>query len=172
MARVVAFVPDLLFGSNVLGGLSAAGHDAVLVSDRAGLERELPGSRAVVIDLTADAEERIRQLEGVPRDGVKTLAFYSHVEVDVRAQAEQAGFDLVIPRSRMAREGARLADPACSRPTRAPARPAACTGAERRVELVGLTDPGRRDRVHDLRDGARIDRADRARLARRAHPER
>ena len=33
MARVVAFVPDLLFGSNVLGALQAAGHEAVLVSD-------------------------------------------------------------------------------------------------------------------------------------------
>jgi hypothetical protein len=108
MARVVAYVPDLLFGSNVLGGLTLAGHDAVLVSDRAGLERELPGSHALVIDLTADSEERIRQIEGVPHDDVKTLAFYSHVEVDVRAQAEQAGFDLVIPRSRMAREGATL----------------------------------------------------------------
>ena len=108
MARVVAYVPDLLFGSNVLGGLTAAGHDAVLVSDRAGLERELPGSQALVIDLTADAQERIRHIEGVPRGDVKTLAFYSHVEADVRAQAEQAGFDLVIPRSRMNREGAVL----------------------------------------------------------------
>ena len=75
MARVVAFIPDLLFGSNVLGAMNGAGHETVLVSD-------------------------------APHDGVKTLAFYSHVEQDVRAQAEHAGFDLVIPRSRMAREGA------------------------------------------------------------------
>ena len=32
MARVVALVPDLLFGSNVIGTLQAAGHEAVLVS--------------------------------------------------------------------------------------------------------------------------------------------
>ncbi len=44
----------------------------------------------------------------MPLDQVRTLAFYSHVEVDVRARAEQAGFDLVVPRSRMAREGASL----------------------------------------------------------------
>jgi hypothetical protein len=47
-------------------------------------------------------------VSAIPRDQVKVLAFYSHVEADVRAQAEQAGFDLVIPRSRMAREGAAL----------------------------------------------------------------
>ena len=108
MARVVAYVPDLLFGSNVLGALTAGGHDAVLVSDQEAIRRELPTAQALVVDLTADAQQRIRQIQEIPHDGVKTLAFYSHVEVDVRAQAEQAGFDLVIPRSRMAREGASL----------------------------------------------------------------
>ena len=108
MARVVAFIPDLLFGSNVLGALRAAGHDAVLASDAEAVGRELPGADALVVDLTADADQRIEQLRAVPRPGIKTLAFYSHVETDVRAQAEAAGFDLVIPRSRMAREGAAL----------------------------------------------------------------
>ncbi|SRR5579884_3305084 len=110
MARVVAFIPDLLFGSNVLGALGAAGHEAVLVSDAEAIRRELPGSQALVVDLTADAGERIAQVRGAPHDRVKTLAFYSHVEADVRAQAEQAGFDLVVPRSRMAREGPVLID--------------------------------------------------------------
>lgn len=106
MARIVAFIPDLLFGSNVLGALGAAGHETVLVSDQEGLERALEGAHALVVDLTADAGQRIEQVSATPHDAVKTLAFYSHVEADVRAQAEQAGFDLVIPRSRMAREGA------------------------------------------------------------------
>jgi hypothetical protein len=106
VARVVAFIPDLLFGSNVLGALSAAGHETTLVSDGDALRRELPEAEALIVDLTADAAERIEQVSAIPRDQVKTLAFYSHVEADVRAQAEQAGFDLVIPRSRMAREGA------------------------------------------------------------------
>ena len=107
MARVVAFIPDLLFGSNVLGALSGAGYETALVSDEGGLARELPGADALVVDLTADPESRIAQVSAIPQD-VKTLAFYSHVEADVRAQAERAGFDLVIPRSRMAREGASL----------------------------------------------------------------
>jgi hypothetical protein len=106
VARVVAFIPDLLFGSNVLGTLNAAGHETVLVSDADAVSRELPRAQALVVDLTAEAESRIEQLSAIPRHTVKTLAFYSHVEADVRAQAEQAGFDLVIPRSRMAREGA------------------------------------------------------------------
>jgi hypothetical protein len=40
--------------------------------------------------------------------GVHTLAFYSHVDVEARRLAEDAGFDLVVPRSRMAREGPEL----------------------------------------------------------------
>ena len=107
MARVVALIPDLLFGSNVVGALGAAGHETVLVSDADALARELPAAQLLIVDLTADDEQRIEltRTAGVPR-----LAFYSHVEADVRERAQSAGFDLVVPRSRMAREGAALVE--------------------------------------------------------------
>ena len=41
-------------------------------------------------------------------DGPRTLGFYSHVDTATRERAVDAGFDLVVPRSRMAREGAKL----------------------------------------------------------------
>jgi CheY-like chemotaxis protein len=111
VARVVAFIPDLLFGSNVVGALRAAGHEPVLVSGPDQVERELPSSDLLIVDLTADARERIETLGGTQAiHAVPVLAFYSHVETEVRAQAEQAGFDLVVPRSRMAREGGVLVD--------------------------------------------------------------
>ena len=110
MARVVLFIPDLLFGSNVLGALQAAGHDPVLVPDADAVQRELPSAELLIVDLTADAAERIEQLETVLGGDVRTLGFYSHVEADVRTEAEQAGFGLVVPRSRMAREGGALVD--------------------------------------------------------------
>ncbi len=108
MARVVAFIPDLLFGSNVVAALQAAGDEPVLVADADALQRELPAAEVLIVDLTFDAEARIEQLPQLPTSGVRTLAFYSHVEADVRRQAEEAGFDLVVPRSRMAREGPTL----------------------------------------------------------------
>jgi hypothetical protein len=111
MARVVAFIPDLLFGSNVIGGLRAAGHDPVLASNIDAVSRELPGADALVVDLTADAPERLEQVRtALAGQTLPTLAFYSHVETDVRAAADQAGLDLVVPRSRMAREGGALVD--------------------------------------------------------------
>jgi CheY-like chemotaxis protein len=109
VARIVAFIPDLLFGSNVAGALATAGHETVLAGDEDALARELPGARLLVVDLTVDPDTRIEQARRLRRTGVPILAFYSHVEADVRDRAEAAGFDLVVPRSRMAREGAALA---------------------------------------------------------------
>jgi hypothetical protein len=111
--RVVAFVPDLLFGSNVLGMIRAAEREGALAGDEDALRRELAhGARALVVDLTADARGRLELLGRLRAegnlDGVRAIAFYSHVDGDVRTIAEEAGFDLVVPRSRMAREGAAL----------------------------------------------------------------
>ena len=106
MARVVAFIPDLLFGSNVVGALSAAGHEVQLVSDPAAAVAE--GTDVVVVDLTADAGDRIARVAALDLRGARTLAFYSHVEAGVRDAAQRAGLDLVVPRSRMNREGAEL----------------------------------------------------------------
>ena len=39
---------------------------------------------------------------------MRTLGFYSHVDVATRERAERAGFEVVVPRSRMAREGVEL----------------------------------------------------------------
>ncbi len=93
MARVALHCRDLLFGSKVQGALRAAGHDLT----RPGQEADV-----VIVDLT-DPELPWPEAAGVPR-----LGFYSHVDQDTRERAEAAGFDLVVPRSRMNREGPAL----------------------------------------------------------------
>jgi hypothetical protein len=62
----------------------------------------------LVADLTADARERVEQIEAADLGRARTLAVYAHVDVEVRRLAEEAGFDLVVPRSRFMREGAAL----------------------------------------------------------------
>lgn len=106
MALVIAWIPDLLFGSNVVGALGAAGHQVELVQELAD-ERLLAAADVLIVDLTADAPARLAAL---PARRPPTLAFYAHVEQDVRRLADGAGLDLVVPRSRMAREGAALVD--------------------------------------------------------------
>jgi hypothetical protein len=93
VARVTAIVPDLFFGSKVKETLTAAGHEVTIASDASDAEADI-----VVVDLDAAGTD----LE-LPA-GTPTLGFYSHVDVDTRRRAQQAGFDLVVPRSRMARE--------------------------------------------------------------------
>jgi hypothetical protein len=106
MAHVVAFVPDLLFGSAVQAALTGAGHSCRLVSTLT--EADLETADAVILDLTADAPARLAAAGGAIERQLPTLAFYSHVEADVREAATQAGVRIVVPRSRMAREGASL----------------------------------------------------------------
>ncbi len=118
MARVLALVPDLLFGSRVQGALTAAGYDVELIAD-AGAARDrldddaaAAGASVLVVDLTNEDLDGATLVESLAGAGLlnstRTLGFYSHVDAPARARAEDAGFDLVVPRSRMAREGAEL----------------------------------------------------------------
>ena len=109
MARVVALLPDLLFGSKVQGMLAAAGHDVTVAGTPEAMLEQLEGSDLLVIDLCEDAARRIALLTDAAGER-KTLAFYLHTDVETRIRALDAGMDLVVPRSRMAREGAALAD--------------------------------------------------------------
>ena len=114
MARVVALVPDLLFGSKVQGMLAAAGHDVALVGSPDGARAAAGGADLLVVDLFFDADAGIALVAGMKADGTlgdaRVLAAYAHTAPEVRAAALAAGLDLVVPRSRMVREGAALAD--------------------------------------------------------------
>lgn len=111
MARVAALIPDLLFGSKVQASLEAAGHEVDLISGDVEAWDEVGGIDVLVVDLTADLDG-IGLVETLAAGGelhdVRTLGFFAHVQPEVRDRALAAGFDQVVPRSRMAREGADL----------------------------------------------------------------
>ncbi len=107
MARVVAIFDDLLLGSNVHGWLAAGGHDVTL----AGAPGDLPPADVIVVDLNAGFDG----IGVAGSDGeAKYVGVYQHTDVEIRTAALDAGFDLVVPRSRMAREGAELVDRLCA----------------------------------------------------------
>ena len=112
MARVTALVPDLLFGSKVVDQLSRAGHEVELISSEPEAWDQIAGTDVLVVDLTSEDVDGAVLVDtlrtGGEMPGVKVLGFYAHVDTETRARAEAAGFDLVVPRSRMAREGAEL----------------------------------------------------------------
>jgi hypothetical protein len=43
-------------------------------------------------------------------EGVATVGFYPHVDQETRRRADDAGVDVVVPRSRMAREAAAVVE--------------------------------------------------------------
>jgi hypothetical protein len=101
VARVVAIAPDLMLGSRIAVGLSAAGHEVTISPSMA--EAPLDGAELLVADLDSEPAEALVGL------GVPVLGYYRHTNPEVREAAEAAGVDLVVPRSRLARELPQLA---------------------------------------------------------------
>ena len=118
MARVVALIPDLMFGSRIQASLQAAEHEVELVADPIRLGDRLGDggggdpAELLIVDLTnadLDGPGIVESLAGEGRLAqTRTLGFYAHVDTTMRERAQDASFDLVVPRSRMAREGAVL----------------------------------------------------------------
>lgn len=102
MARVLSIAADLMLGSKVEAQLSAAGHE---VTTSPSIEESTwEGIELIVADLDVENPEALVGL------GMPVIGYYSHVDVDTRTAAEAAGVDLVVPRSRMARELPALAE--------------------------------------------------------------
>ncbi|MGN6256879.1 MAG: hypothetical protein ACTHN3_03885 [Solirubrobacterales bacterium] len=102
MARVLSIAADLMLGSKVEAMLGAAGHE---VTTSASIEESTwEGKNLIVADLDVENPEALVGL------GIPVLGYYSHVDVETKEAAEAAGVDLVVPRSRMARELPALAE--------------------------------------------------------------
>ena len=97
MARILAVAPDLMFASRIEATLGAAGH-AVQLTNGVG---EKPGLDGVDLwSWTSTASPGRRRWERDSRRSGSTRTS----NVETRESAEAAGVDLVVPRSRMARE--------------------------------------------------------------------
>lgn len=114
MARIALLCPELLFGTKVEGSLAAAGHEVTRLDGEDAARAEAPRAGVFIVDLTAERYDGAVLVEsmkmGRELGDVPTLGFYAHVDQDTRRRAEEAGFDQVVPRSRMARESAVLVE--------------------------------------------------------------
>jgi hypothetical protein len=102
MAHVLSIAADLMLGSKVQETLTSAGHE--VTSSPSLEETTWDGVDLIVADLDV---ENPAALVGL---GMPVLGYYSHVDVETKEAAEAAGVDLVVPRSRMARELPSLAE--------------------------------------------------------------
>lgn len=104
MARIAVVCPELMFASKVEATLGAAGHEVVPAPSLEAIEAAGSQPALVIADLGAVDAARLSKL------APPALGFYSHVDVDTRRRAEDEGIELVVPRSRMAREMPQLVE--------------------------------------------------------------
>jgi DNA-binding response OmpR family regulator len=114
MARVALLCPDLMFGSRVESALRAAGHEVTRYDGEDMARAAVPESDVLVVDLTAEEFDAATLVEsmrmGRELEGVPAVGFYPHVDQETRRRAVEAGYDVVVPRSRMARETAAVVE--------------------------------------------------------------
>jgi CheY-like chemotaxis protein len=114
VARVAVLCQDLLFGSKLVAAMEAAGHEVDRLASVKAAREAVSRGEVMLVDLTDEELDGTGLVEYMRDSGelgdVATLGFYAHVDQEMRARAEKAGFDLVVPRSRMARESTALVE--------------------------------------------------------------
>ena len=102
---IIAVVDDLFFASKIRGAGEQCGVSVSFARSKDALiETALRDhSDLIICDLHShkiDPIELAKSLKADPRfREIRLLGFFSHVQVELQREAEQAGFDRVIPRS-------------------------------------------------------------------------
>jgi CheY-like chemotaxis protein len=103
--NVIAVVDDLFFASKIRGTAEQMGVKVQFVRTAEALIEAARNSRpsSIIVDLHSQKLNPIdvaKLLKGDERlRSIPLLGFFSHVQVELGQQAEQAGFDRVLPRS-------------------------------------------------------------------------
>lgn len=102
--KVLVIVKDLFFQTRLEGGLAHLGLDPAFVAASADLVAAAPGAALAIVDLAArqaDPVEAIRAVRAA-RPDLPILAFGSHMDLDLRQRALDAGATRVVANSAMA----------------------------------------------------------------------
>jgi CheY-like chemotaxis protein len=102
--KVVAAVTDLFFVAKIQSAGRQAGVEVVFANSIDQLfEQVQSGVDLVVLDLNDSSLDWLGALRGLRRQtetaSVPTLAYFSHVDVDLSRQAREASCDVILPRS-------------------------------------------------------------------------
>ncbi len=101
MGRVVAFMDDLFFQMKLAETAKHLGVEVKVAANAEGLLSLMdPEPKLVIVDLNARSQpiQAVERLRAAKPD-LPVIAFLSHVQTDLAAQARAAGCSQVIPRS-------------------------------------------------------------------------
>jgi len=102
--NLLVVMADLFFSATIIDIAKKLGMTVQLLKDRATVLEQIKAKPlAVIFDLNysaADPIGLIQQIRANPEtQGIRTIGFVSHVQVELRSRAEKAGCDVVLPRS-------------------------------------------------------------------------
>ena len=102
--KILIAVDDMFFVAKILSVAQNLGKTVERVKTATEIEAAVTAEMPtlLIIDLNStkfDAVEIIGSLKAQPQSAMAVLGFLSHVQLDLRRRAEQAGCDYVLPRS-------------------------------------------------------------------------
>ena len=113
--QIIALATDLLFATKIRSTAEALGTTVQIVRGPDSLRKALSdGADLLIFDLNADVPDPaglIREVKARPQPP-RIIAFCSHVQADLMADARTAGADQVLPRSRFTADLPALLQPA------------------------------------------------------------
>ena len=102
---ILVAVDDMFFASKIRGTAESLGVKVTMIRSTSGLEQAFASATPalVILDLNSerlDPIETIRAIKSREKgNAVSVIGFLSHVQVDLKERAEEAGCDRVMPRS-------------------------------------------------------------------------
>lgn len=108
--RVVAVLDDIFFASKIKEAAKSTGVNVEILKNTNGLIESLTSAppTLIIVDLNSkkfNALDLIEELKTSQKlKNISTLGYLPHVQEELKKGAIEAGFDIVMPRSRFSRE--------------------------------------------------------------------
>ncbi len=93
---ILAVMTDLIFQVKIMDVAKRLGRTVRFVKDLAVVPGEV---QTVIFDLGYAGADPLAGIRAMKARGLRTVAFVSHVQVELRREAEDAGCDVVVARS-------------------------------------------------------------------------
>ncbi len=102
--KVIAVVDDLMFTVKIMDAAKRAGLDALFVkSEKDLLEKAHEKPLLIILDLNSSSVQPLKLISRLKGDGelkgISLIAFLSHVQGELKQQAQEAGANMVMARS-------------------------------------------------------------------------
>jgi len=98
--KVLAVMNDLFFSAKINDAAKQLGMTAMFVKDKAvALEQFKSKPALVIFDLNCASAEPLELIRAAKEAAIPSVGFISHVQVDLKQQAQEAGCDTVVARS-------------------------------------------------------------------------